>query len=122
MFNAAHPLISFQMQKHYQNKAKFIVVYSRNNLSKIKDGAHIIHLDEYESIGTNWIALDENDENATYFDSFWVEHFRKEIRKFIENKDFIANIYRIQAYDSIMYGYVCIGLLDLMLKGKSLLE
>ena len=30
--------------------------------------------------------------------------------------------YRIQAYDSIMCGYFCIGFIDFMLKGKSLLE
>ena len=30
---------------------KFNGVYSRNNLSKIKDGAYIINLDDYESIG-----------------------------------------------------------------------
>ena len=33
-----HPVTNFEIQK-YQNKAKFIVVYSRNNLSKIKDGS-----------------------------------------------------------------------------------
>ena len=44
-------------------------VYSRNNLSKIKDGEYIINLDEYKSIGTHWIALYGNDNNVTYFDS-----------------------------------------------------
>ena len=28
-----------------------LIVYSRNNLPKIKDGAHVINLDEYKSIG-----------------------------------------------------------------------
>ena len=32
------------------------------------------------------------------------------------------NIYRIQAYDSIMCEYFCIGFVDFMLKGKSLLD
>ena len=59
---------------------------------------------------------------VTYFDSFGVEHIPKEIRKFIRNKNIITNIYRIQAYDSIMCGYFCIGFIDFMLKGKSLLE
>ena len=45
----------------------------------------------------------------------------KEIRKFIGNKN-ITNIYRIQAYDSILCGYFCIGFTDFMRKGKSLLE
>ena len=34
----------------------------------------------------------------------------------------IINIYIIQAYDSIMCKYICIGFIDFMLKGKSLLE
>ena len=32
-----------------------------------------------------------------------------------------TNIYRIQAYDSIMCWYFCTGFIDFMLKGKSLL-
>ena len=56
-----------------------------------------------------------------FFDNFRVEHISKEIKKFMANKN-IINIYRIQTYDSIMCGYFCIGFIDLMLKGKSLLE
>ena len=97
-------------------------VFSRNNLSKIKDEAYIINLGEYESIGTHWIALYIIDNNVTYFDSFGVEHIPKEIKKIIENKNIITNIYRIQAYDSIICEYFCIGLIDFMLKGKSLFE
>ena len=63
-----------------------------------------------------------NDNNVTYFDSFGVEHIPKEIKKIIGNKNIITNIYRIQAYDSIMYGCFCIGFIELMLKGKRLLE
>ena len=33
-----------------------------------------------------------------------------------------TNIYIIQAYGSIMCGYFCIGLIDLMLAGKTLTE
>ena len=72
--------------------------------SKIKDGAYIINLDEYESIGTHWIALYVNAKNKTYFDSFGVEHIPKVIRKFIGNKNIVTSICRIQAYDSIMCG------------------
>ena len=57
-----------------------------------------------------------------YFDSFGVEHILKEIREFIRNKNITANIYRIEAYDSTMCGYFCIGFIDFMLKGKRLLE
>ena len=52
-----HSSTNFKIQKFYQNEPKFNGVYSRNNLCKIKDGAYVINLDEYEAIGTNWIAL-----------------------------------------------------------------
>ena len=63
---------------------------------------YLIILDEYESIGNHWITLYVNAENVIYLDSFGVEHISKEIRKFIGNKSVITNIYRMQAYDSIM--------------------
>ena len=72
-----HPLANFEIQK-YKNEPKFNSAYSRNNLSKIKDGAYKINLDEYESIETHWIALYVYD-NVTYFDSFGVEIFQKKL-------------------------------------------
>ena len=72
-----HPLTNFEIQEYYQNKPKVNSVYSINNLPKIKDGAYVINLDEYKSIGTHWIALYVNAENVTYFDSFKVKHIPK---------------------------------------------
>ena len=51
-----------------------------------------------------------------YFNSFGVEHIPKEIKEFIGNKNIKANIYRVQANDSIICGYFCIGFIDFMLK------
>ena len=79
-------------------------------------------IQEYESTGTHWIAFYVKVKNVTYFDSFRFEHIPKEIKKFIGNKNIIANIYRIQAYNSIMCRYFSIGFIDFMLKGKSLLD
>ena len=81
-----------------------------------------MNIDEYESIGTHWIALYGNGNNITYFDSFGIEHIPKEIKKFIGNKIITTNIYRIQAYYSIMYGYFCIGFNDFMLIEKRFYE
>ena len=117
-----HALTNSEIKKYGQNESKFNGVYSRNNLSNIKHGVYIMNLDEYESIGTHWIALYANTKNAAYFDSFGIEHIPKEIRKFMGNKNITTNIYRIQAYDSIMCGYFCIGFVNFMLKGKSLFE
>ena len=38
----SYPLTNFEVQKYCQNEPKFNGVYSRNNLSKIKNGEHII--------------------------------------------------------------------------------
>ena len=63
-----------------------------------------------------------NDNNVTYFGSFGVEYITKEIKKFIENENIVSNIYRMRAYDSVIWGYFCIGFIDFMLNGKSSLE
>ena len=63
-----------------------------------------------------------NGDNVTYFDSFRVEYIPKEIKNFIGNKNITTSIYRIVANDSLMCGYFCIGFIDFMLKGKSLLD
>ena len=74
-----HLITNFEIQKYFENKPKFDGVYSRNNLSKIKDEAHIINLNGYESIGTHLIALYLNAENVKYFDSFRNKYIPKEI-------------------------------------------
>ena len=100
----SHPLTNFEIQKYYKNEPRFNGVYSRDNLPKIKYGAYIINLDEHYDTGTHWIALwVNNNNNATYFDSFGVEHVPKEIKDFAKNKYIIINIFRIQAYDSIIF-------------------
>ena len=116
------PLTNFEIQK-YKNEPRFNGVYSRDNLpNKIKDGAYVINLDEHSDIGTHWVALYVKSNDITYFDSLGVEHIPKEIIKFISRKNVIANIFRIQAYDSIMCGYFCIGFINFMFKVKSLTE
>ena len=54
-----------------------------------------------------------------YFDSFGVEHIPEEIKKFIENKNIKANIFRLQANNSVMCGYFCIDLLILCFQIKN---
>ena len=104
-------------------------------------------MDEYDDVGTHWIALYvrnicinnvrnicinnvrnvcinnvRNSNNCIYFDSFGVEYIPNEIKNFIGNKDTISTIFRLQAYDSIMCGYFCINFIDYMLKNKTLLD
>ena len=60
--------------------------------------------------------------NVTYFDSFGVEHIPKQIKIFIDKSIAIANIFKIQAYDSIMCVYFCIAFIDFMLATKTLTD
>ena len=128
-----HPLTNIEISEYYSNEPRFNGVYSRDNLPKItKKGAYVINLDEYENTGTHWIVLFIKTNEVIYFDSFGIEHIPKEINKFIcckelgsavdNNKKNKANIFRIQAYDSIMCGYFCIEFINYMLKGKTLLD
>ena len=125
-----YPLTNFEILKYYDNESRFNGVYSRDNLpNKIKDGAYVINLDEYSDIGNHWIASYVKN-NITYFDSFGVEHIPKKIKAFInrpssstsQNRNVKRNIFRIQAYDSIMCGYFSIRFINFMLEGKSLTE
>ena len=59
------PLNNFEIQKYCQNKPKSSGVYSRKNLSKIKNGIFIMNLDECESLETHRIILYANAENLT---------------------------------------------------------
>ena len=120
-----HPLTNIEISEYYKNEPRFNGVYSRNYLqNKIKKGAYVINLDEYENTGTQWVSLFVKPKYTVYFDSFSVEHIPKEINKFIRSKELghavrneiKSNIFRIQAYDSIMCGYFCIEFINICLK------
>ena len=109
-------------RKYYQNEPRLNGDFSQDNLPKIKDRAYIINLDEYSDLGTHWVALYVQNDNVTYFDSFGAEHIPKEIKEFVKNKNTTTNIFRMQAYDSIMCEYLCTGLIDFMFVRKTLPE
>ena len=126
-----HPLTNIEINEYYKNEPRFNGVCSRNNLpNKIKKGAYVINLDEYENTGTHWVSLFVKPKYAVYLDSSGVEHIPKEFNKFIRSKELIhavrneikSNIFRIQAYDSILCGYFFFVFINYMLKGKTLLD
>ena len=49
-----------------------------------------------------WIALYALNINVTYFDSFGAEHIPKETNIIIHKSIVVTNIFRIQAYYSVM--------------------
>ena len=125
------PLTKFEIKNYYENEPRFNGVFPKNNLPrKIKDGAYTINFDEYADVGTYWIALFSNRNEIFYFDSFGVEHVPKVIKEFIDRpsssasqkKSIKANIFRVQANDSIMCRYFCIGFINFMLAGKKLTD
>ena len=75
-----------------------------------------------KNTGMHWVALFVKPKYTVYFDSFGIEHIPKEIKHAIGNKEITANIFRIQAYDSIMCGYFCIEFINYKLEGKTLLD
>ena len=126
-----HLLTNFEIRKYYQTEPTFNVVYSRDNLPKIKYGAYVINLDKYSNIGTRRVALwldnnnnNNNNNSVIYLDSFGVEYIPKEIKAFNNNnnnnnnKNIKTNIFTVHAYDSIMCGYFCIGFIDFILQEK----
>ena len=73
-------------------------------------------------VGTHWIALICKKNETVYFDSFCVEHVPEEIKEFVRNKNIKANIFRVQANNSVMCGYFRIGFIDFMLADKKLTD
>ena len=119
-----HLLTNFEIQKYFIKINQDLMVFFLEiiYLKKIKDGAYIINLDEYANVGTHWIALFCKKNEIVYFDSFGVEHIPEEIKEFIGNKNIKANIFRVQANDSVMCGYFCIRFIDFTLAGKKLID
>ena len=118
-----HSLTNFEIQKYHENKLKLNGVFSTENLpKKVKDGAYVINLDEHKDTGTHWIDLLCNRNEIVLFDSFGVEHIPEEIKEFIGNRKIKANIFRVQANNSVMCGYFCTGFIDFMLAGKTLTD
>ena len=79
-----HPLTSFEIQNYYQNEPKFIGVYSRNNLPKMKEGSYVINIDKFKSIGTHWIALYANGNNGS---NLMVQYISKALQLNILQKE-----------------------------------
>ena len=61
-----HPLANFAIQKNYQKEPRFNCGFLRNNLPKIKDGAYVVNLDEYKSVGSHQITLHANGFNVIF--------------------------------------------------------
>ena len=75
-----------------------------------------------KSLEESGLLIKDVNNNVTYFDRFEVKHIPKEIKKPIGNKNITTNVFVIQAYNSVLYGYIFIGFIDFLLEDKSLLH
>ena len=108
-----HPLTNFEIQKYYENELRFNDVYPRDKLPKqIKDGANAINLDKHKDTDTHWLALCCKKKKLFTLIALVLNIiYLKKLK-----------IYRVQANNSIMCGYFCIGFIDFMLAGKTLTD
>ena len=104
------------------NDCRFNGVYSRNNLSRIKDGEYVISLDDKNSEGTHQVSLIIDKNSAAYFDSFGIEYIPLEVLNKIRDKSITHNIFRIQHNESVMCGFYFIAFIKYMLAEKTLLH
>ena len=56
-------------------------------------GHNVIKLDEYADTGTRWITLFFNRSKIVYFNGFGVKNVPEGIKKFVGNKNVIANVF-----------------------------
>ena len=116
-----HPLTNFEIKEYYENEPRFNGVYSRDNLPKtIKNGAYVINLDEYAHIGL--LCMQKIMKLFTLIILVLNMFLKKLDKRFIGHKNTKTNIFRILADNSIICGYFCIGFIDFMFAGKSLID
>ena len=94
-----HLLSSIDINKYFNYKPRCNGVYSRDNLPRIKDGPHVINLDDKKSKVTHWISLFIDRIRAVYFDSFGIEYIPQEILNKTKNKSITYNIFRNLEYN-----------------------
>ena len=68
------------------------------------------------------MALFCNRNEIVYFGTFNVEHVPKENKELVGYKNIKASIFRVQANDSVICGYFCVGFIDFVIAGKKLTD
>ena len=115
-----HPLNNTEITNYFKYEARFIGVFSRNNLSRVKDGAYIINLHDKNSKGTCWFSLFIDKNLAVCFDSFETEYIPQEVLNKIRDGSIGYNIFRIPDNESIICVFLCNSFIEYMLVGKTL--
>ena len=106
-------MTNVEIQRFCQNKHQFNGNSSRSKISTVKDGAYVTNLSKY-------VALLFMIKTIKYYIliDFALKIFPRKFKRSINNTGIFANIYRIQANESIMRGYFCIGFNNYVLNNK----
>ena len=76
-----HPVTNFEIQNYFKNERRFNDVYSRNNLTNLKNGAYVINLGHSKNAGTHWVVIFVKKHKVIYFDSLVLNIFLKKYWK-----------------------------------------
>ena len=110
-----HPLTNIESITFFNYEPRFHGVFSRANLTWIKDGAYVIILNDKQSKGTHWVSLFIDRNTAVYFSSVGVGYIMQEVLRKIKDRPTTHNILKKQDDDSIMCGFYCITFVEYML-------
>ena len=75
----------------------------------------VVNLDKSENVGTHWICYYKQNDNAFIFDSFGGEP-PTELIRYLKHVKIYYNDDRIQDFDQIICGHVCITMLRILNK------
>ena len=119
-----HPLSNIKITNYFNDEPRFNGVFSRNNLPRIKDGAHVTNLDDEKSKVTQWFSLFSDINTAVFVDFFEAEYTpQKALNKIrLIRKLITLNIFRIQDNNSVICGFYCIAFIEYMVVGQTLLD
>ena len=114
-----HPLSNIKITNYFNDEPRFNGVFSRNNLPRIKDGAHVTNLDDEKSKVTQWFSLFSDINTAVFVDFFEAEYTpQKALNKIrLIRKSITLNIFRIQDNNSVICGFCCIAFIEYMVVG-----
>ena len=70
-----HPLSNIEIAKCFYYEQDLV----RNTLSRIKDGAYVIYINDKKSNGTHWVSLFIDRNTTLYFDSLGTEYILHEL-------------------------------------------
>ena len=97
-------------------------IFSRDSLPTIKDGAHVINLDDKQSKIMHWVSLVIDRNTAVYWDFFGTEYIPQEVLRKIKGKSITQKIFRIQSDDSTMCSLSFIVFIESLIAGKTWLD